>query len=113
VIVGDLVFVAGTVGVDMATHEFPDGIVAQMDLALKNLSEVLAAADCRLEHVVKTTTFITPAAYENDEEADAAEDLYAGAFLAEPKPARSSPMVILPIPEALVSIEAIAVRPTG
>lgn len=110
VVVGDLVFVAGTVGVDMTTRKFPDGIVAQMELALRNLADVLAAAGCGLENVVKTTTFITPAAYADDDEANAAEDLYAEAFTAEPKPARSSPMVALPIPEALVSIEAIAVR---
>lgn len=41
---------------------------------------------------MKATTFITPAAYEDDE-ADAAEDVYRQAFNTEPKPARSSPMV--------------------
>lgn len=110
VAVGDLVFVAGTVGLNMATGQFPVGIVAQMEQALTNLSAVLAAAGCSLSDVVKTTTFITPDAYAVDEEADAAEDAYVRAFPDEPKPARSSPMVELPVPEALVSIEAIALR---
>ena len=111
VAVGDFVFVAGTVGKDMAANTFPVGIVAQMEQAIKNLAEVLAAADCRLDDVVKITTFITPDAYAVDEEADSAEEVYARAFSAEPKPARSSPMVELPVGEALISIEAIAVKP--
>lgn len=111
VAVGNLVFVAGTVGKDMTTGEFPSGIVAQMERALGNLGEVLAAAGCGLDDVVKVTTFITPEAYAIDEEADLAEDVYMRAFSTEPKPARSSPMVALPVPDALISIEAIAVRP--
>ena len=111
VAVGDFVFVAGTPGLDMGTGTFPAGIAAQMERAIKNLGEVLAAADCRLEDVVKTTTYITPEAYAVDEERTAAEEIYARAFSAEPKPARSSPRVIIPVPGALISIEAIAVRP--
>lgn len=89
------------------------GIAAQMEQAIKNIGEVLAAADCRLDDVVKVTTYITPEAYAVDEEAVLAEEIYTRAFSAEPKPARSSPRVALPIPEALISIEAIAVRPTS
>ena len=110
VVVGDLVFVAGTVGLDMTTGTWPVGIEAQMAQARANLAAVLAEAGCTLGDVVKTTTFITPEADAADAEAWAAEDAYARAFAHEPKPARSSPIVALPIPEALVSIEAIAVR---
>ena len=110
VIVGDLVFVAGTVGLDTATGTWPVGIRAQMQQALDNLSAVLAEAGCTLADVVKTTTFITPEADGAGEEAYAAEDVYMQAFAQDPKPARSSPVVALPVPEALVSIEAIAVR---
>lgn len=111
--VGDLVFVAGTVGQDVATGTFPTGIVAQMEQALENLAAVLDAAGCRLCDVVKITTYITPEAYAIDVEADHAEAVYAQAFKVNPKPARSSPMVALPVAEALVSIEAIAVRPNN
>jgi 2-iminobutanoate/2-iminopropanoate deaminase len=93
VVVGDFVFVAGTPGKDVATGTFPAGIVAQMERAITNLAAVLAEADCRLEDVVKITTFITPEAYAVDDEADLAEEVYRRAFSAEPKPARSSPMV--------------------
>ena len=54
--VGDFVFVAGTAGKNMETRTFPAGIAAQMEQAIKNIGEVLAAADCRLDDVVKVTT---------------------------------------------------------
>jgi enamine deaminase RidA (YjgF/YER057c/UK114 family) len=47
----------------MEKGTFPAGIAAQMEQAIKNIGEVLAAADCRLDDVVKVTTYITPEAY--------------------------------------------------
>ena len=105
VVVGNLVFVAGTVGKDMATGTWPAGIQAQMEQALKNLSAILAEAGCTLDDVVKTTTFITPEAV-----GGGGEEVYVRAF-SDPKPARSCPVVALPVRQALVSIEAIAVKP--
>jgi enamine deaminase RidA (YjgF/YER057c/UK114 family) len=78
--VGDFVFVAGTAGKNMETGTFPAGIAAQMEQAIKNIGEVLAAADCRLDEVVKVTTYITPEAYAVDEEAVLAEEIYTRAF---------------------------------
>jgi 2-iminobutanoate/2-iminopropanoate deaminase len=111
VVVGDMVFVAGTVGKDMTTGTWPVGIRAQMEQALANVAAVLAEAGCTMADVVKTTTFITPEADAAGDDADLAEDVYLAAFAHGRKPARSSPVVGLPVPEALVSIEAIAVRP--
>lgn len=68
IVVGNLVFVAGTAGKDLASGTWPAGVVAQMEQALKNLSVILAEAGCSLDDVVKTTTFITPEAYAVDEE---------------------------------------------
>ena len=51
-----------------------------MEQAIKNIGEVLAAADCRLDDVVKVTTYITPEAYAVDEEAVLAEEIYTRAF---------------------------------
>jgi 2-iminobutanoate/2-iminopropanoate deaminase len=103
-VVGNLVFVAGTVGKDMATGTWPVGIQAQMEQALKNLSAILAEAGCTLDDV-KTTTFITPEAL-----GGGGEEVSMRAF-SDPKPARSCPVVALPVRQALVSIEAIAVKP--
>jgi 2-iminobutanoate/2-iminopropanoate deaminase len=105
VVAGNLVFVAGTVGKDMATGTWPEGLAAQAEQALKNLAAVLAEAGCSLDDVVKTTTFLTPAASYAE-----AEEAYTRAFTS-PLPARSAPVVSLPVPEALISIEAIAVKP--
>jgi len=106
VVAGNLVFVSGTVGMDMETGTWPAGIEAQGAAALKNLAAVLAAAGCTLDDVVKTTMFIT-----DPEHATRIADIYARAFPAPP-PARSAPVVSgFPVPEALISIEAIAVRP--
>lgn len=106
VVAGDLVFVSGTVGKDMATGRWPEGIEAQAAQALKNLGAVLAEAGCELDDVVKITLWLTAPS-----QGAAIAEVYAQAF-PTPPPARSAPVVSgFPIPEALISIEAIAVRP--
>lgn len=55
---GDLVWVSGTVGMDDKGH-VPDDVVAQFDLALRNLDSCLRAAGAGPEHVVKVTVFLT------------------------------------------------------
>ena len=105
VIAGNLVFVSGTVGRDVATGEWPADIEAQAEQALRNLEAVLARAGCGLDDVVKTTVWLTDPSH-----GARIADAYARAFPAPP-PARSAPVVSgFPIPEALISIEAIAVR---
>jgi 2-iminobutanoate/2-iminopropanoate deaminase len=108
---GDLVFVAGQPGIDLAASSdpataaaVPGGFEAEWRQAFRNLEAVLNAAGSGLEHVVKTTTFL--ADLENGE---AANRLYAEYFPTDP-PARSSPIVKLPR-GLLISIEAIAVVP--
>lgn len=104
VVAGNLVFVSGTVGRNMATGEWPAGVEAQARQALENLGSVLAAAGCSFSHVVKTTVFMTDPAH-----AALIAKTYGEAF-PSPPPARSAPIVVgFPLPEALISIEAIAV----
>jgi 2-iminobutanoate/2-iminopropanoate deaminase len=106
VMAGNLVFVSGTVGRNMATGSWPASVEAQAEEALKNLAAVLAASDCGLDDVVKTTVFLTDPSH-----GAKIADAYGRAF-PNPPPARSAPVVTgFPIPEALISIEAIAVRP--
>ena len=105
VVAGNLVFVSGTVGRDMATGEWPDSVEEQAEQALANLAAVIAEAGSGLAQVVKTTVFLTDPGHGSRIAA-----AYARAFPAPP-PARSAPVVSgFPIPEALISIEAIAVR---
>ena len=105
VVAGDLIFISGTVGRNMTTGAWPETVEAQAHEALKNLEAVLAEAGCGLDDVVKTTVFLTNASH-----ATRIAEAYGRAFPAPP-PARSAPVVSgFPIPEALISIEAIASR---
>ncbi len=108
---GDLVFVAGQPGIDLGASSdpatataVPGGFETEWRQAFRNLEAVLKAAGSGLEHVVKTTTFLTDL-----ENGEAANRLYAEYFPTNP-PARSSPIVKLPR-GLLISIEAIAVVP--
>jgi 2-iminobutanoate/2-iminopropanoate deaminase len=105
VIAGDLVFVSGTVGQDMKTGRWPAGVEAQCEEALKNLAAILHEAGAGLDDVVKTTVWLIDAS-----DGVRIAQTYANAFAAPP-PARSAPVVQgFPIAEALISIEAIALR---
>src|SRR5579859_1315538 len=49
---GDTVYLSGQIGLDPATMQLVDGIEAQIDRVLRNLSAVAAAAGLGLEHAV-------------------------------------------------------------
>ncbi len=109
--VGNLLFVAGQPGMDLGPSSdpatakaVPGGFEAECRQAFRNLEAVLKAAGSGLEHVVKTTTFLTDL-----ENREVAGRLYAEHFPTDP-PARSSPIVMLPA-GLRFSIEAIAVIP--
>ena len=100
--VGDFVFTAGQIGIDPATGKLREGLEAQTRQILDNLQAVLEAAGSGLEHVVKTTIFLTDIA-----DFAAVNAVYATAFPERP-PARSTIQVAaLPL-GALVEIEAVA-----
>jgi 2-iminobutanoate/2-iminopropanoate deaminase len=99
---GDLLFVSGQAGLDPHTG-VPAGesFEAQARQAFQNLSAVLRASGSSLEHVAKTTIFLT-----NATDFPALNELYAEFFPTNP-PARSAPIVQLPR-GLLISIECIA-----
>jgi 2-iminobutanoate/2-iminopropanoate deaminase len=102
-IVGNLLFVSGQAGLVPETGEVAgSGFEAQARQAFENLRAVLAAANCSMEDVVKTTCWVADAA--SFEEFN---ELYAEFFPIEP-PTRSTPIVALP-KGLLFSIECIAV----
>jgi enamine deaminase RidA (YjgF/YER057c/UK114 family) len=55
---GRTLFIAGQWGSD-AAGEFPDGLVAQTEQALKNIAGVLAAAGATPDRVVRLTWYMT------------------------------------------------------
>jgi 2-iminobutanoate/2-iminopropanoate deaminase len=56
---GELVVLAGQVGIDPATGTAPEGVAAQTRQALANLDAVLRAAGGSLQSLIKTTCFLT------------------------------------------------------
>lgn len=103
---GPFVFVSGQLPVDPATGEIPDGAAAQAERAFANVRAILAAAGLGLEHVAKTTVFLSDLA-----DFAAVNEVYARAFVA-PFPARSCVQAAALPRGARLEVEAIAVRPS-
>ena len=104
---GPFVFVSGQLPVDPATGEIPDDAAAQAERAFANVRAILAAAGLGLEHVAKTTVFLSDLA----DFAAVNEVVYARAFVA-PFPARSCVQAAALPRGARLEVEAIAVRPS-
>ena len=105
IIGGDLVFASGQIALDPQSGQLVGSDVRdQTRRALQNLGEVLLAARSDLALVVKTTVFLTSMANFN-----AMNEVYAEFFPGEP-PARST-IAVAELPRnALVEVEAIAIR---
>src|SRR6478735_1490814 len=102
IVAGGFVFCSGTAGIDPVTGEIPDGIEAQTELALRNVSATLEAAGSSMADLVKTTIF-----YADVADFAALNAVYAR-HMPDPPPARSAPGNVDLPRGLLVSIEAIA-----
>ena len=100
---GNLVFTAGQAGRNRDTGQMGD-IGEQADWALRNISNILAAAGASMADVVKTTVYLregTPTGPLNEQWTE---------HFGEPLPARSSVFVArLKNPEMLIEVEAVAI----
>ncbi|WP_298672783.1 RidA family protein [uncultured Sphingomonas sp.] len=99
-----LIFVSGQLPRGADGGIVPGGIEAQARRALENLSGVLDSAGASLSDVVKTTVWIT------DPAAMAQFNAIYETFFSAPYPARSTVVSGLVAPDALLEIEAVAVR---
>jgi 2-iminobutanoate/2-iminopropanoate deaminase len=100
---GELLFCAGQIPLDPATGQLvPGGIREQTARVLDNIKAVLASQGIGLEHVVKTTVFMT-----NLADFAAMNEVYAKSFPANP-PARSTVQVTALPKGAQVEIEVVA-----
>ena len=102
---GRFLFLSGQVGAEPSDGVLAEGVAAQADRALRNISAVLAEAGSGLEHVVKTTIFLTDIG-----DFSAVNEVYAG-YLSPPFPARSTVAVAALPKNALVEIEMLALLP--
>jgi len=102
---GHLLFTSGQIPIDPATGELRNGDIASAARqVLENLRAVLVAGGADLSTVVKTTAFL-----KDMRDFPAFNAAYAE-FFQEPFPARSCVQVAALPKEALVEIEAVAVR---
>jgi len=102
---GDLLFLAGSVGVDAADNLVPGGIQAQTRKAIENIETVLKADGMGLENVVSTKVYLSDSRLYGD-----MNIAYGEAFRDKP-PARATLEADLALEGSLIEIQAIAVRP--
>jgi 2-iminobutanoate/2-iminopropanoate deaminase len=100
----DLLFLSGQIALDPASGQLTAGdIREQTERVLKNLQEVLEAADSALERVVKTTVYL-----KDMNDFPAMNEVYGRFFTADP-PARSTVEVARLPRDARVEIDVIAI----
>jgi len=103
---GNFLFIAGQVGVDFTNGKLKgDSIKEQTEQALTNMTDILKAAGSSMEHVVKTTVFIS-----DFKDFDEMNKVYAR-FFPTNQPARSTVQVVL-YDRFKVEIEATAIIPS-
>jgi 2-iminobutanoate/2-iminopropanoate deaminase len=106
IIAGGFVFCSGTTGIDPETGQVPEGIEAQTEQALRNISAILEEAGASMADLVKTTIF-----YADVDDFARLNEVYSR-FMPDPPPARSAPANVTLPRGLLVSIEAIALLPS-
>jgi len=100
---GGFLFVSGQIPINPADGSIPDGITAQTEQVLKNVSAILAADNLTLKDVIKTTVFLHHMDDRND-----MNEVYAK-FFPPPYPPRSTIEVSALPRDALVEIECVAI----
>ena len=104
IIVGDLVFTSGQIGIDPKTGQMVEGgFEAQLEQVFRNLTAVLEASGSSIDHVVKATVFLADM---NDY--NTMNELYRKKFKSDP-PARSTVQVARLPRDARIEIEVVAV----
>ena len=103
IVAGDLVFVAGQLGLKPGDTAVEGDIATQTEQALRNLAAILAAAGSSLDNLVKTSVFLQDLG-----DFAAMNEVYAR-HVGDRPPARSTFQVAKLPSGALVEIEAVAV----
>jgi len=105
IVVDEVVFCSGQIGLDPTTGEVvAGGVEAEAERALRNLAAVLDAAGVSLDDVVKTTIFLADMA-----DFTAVNAVYAR-HMPDPPPARST-FAVAALPRgARIEVEAVAIR---
>lgn len=102
--IGNLVFTSGQLPINMETGNMETEIKAATNASLENVKAILEEAGLTMSDIVKTTVFIS-----DMENFGQMNEVYA-TFFGESAPARSCVQVARLPKDALVEIEAVAVR---
>ncbi|GAA8294171.1 RidA family protein [Helicobacter pylori] len=101
----DLVFVSGQLGIDVSTGEFKGAdIHSQTTQSMENIKAILKEAGLGMDSVVKTTILL-----KSLDDFSVVNGIY-GSYFTEPYPARATFQVAKLPKDALVEIEAIAIK---
>ncbi|ADO07172.1 RidA family protein [Helicobacter pylori] len=101
----DLVFVSGQLGIDVSTGEFKGAdIHSQTTQSMENIKAILKEAGLGMDSVVKTTILL-----KSLDDFSVVNEIY-GSYFKEPYPARATFQVAKLPKDALVEIEAIAIK---
>ncbi|PUD66695.1 reactive intermediate/imine deaminase [Helicobacter pylori] len=101
----DLVFVSGQLGIDASTGEFKGAdIHSQTTQSMENIKAILKEAGLGMDSVVKTTILL-----KSLDDFAVVNRIY-GSYFTEPYPARATFQVAKLPKDALVEIEAIAIK---
>jgi 2-iminobutanoate/2-iminopropanoate deaminase len=104
--VGDVVYLAGQIGMDPASGKLVDGgIEAQTRQTLDNLGAVLKEAGLDYDNVVRATVFLSDLSH-----FQAMNGIYKEYFKSDHPPARSTVQVVAIPRGALVEIDLIAMK---
>ena len=100
-----LIITSGQLPIDPATGAFPEGIQAQTRQSLTNVKAILTEAGTDMDHVLKTTVFLS-----DMNKFGAMNEVYATFFTEGSYPSRSAVEVARLPKDALVEIEVIAAK---
>ncbi|TPH65831.1 RidA family protein [Helicobacter pylori] len=101
----DLVFVSGQLGIDASTGAFKGAdIHSQTTQSMENIKAILKEAGLGMDSVVKTTILL-----KSLDDFAVVNEIY-GSYFKEPYPARATFQVAKLPKDALVEIEAIAIK---
>ncbi|GHP46699.1 RidA family protein [Helicobacter pylori] len=101
----DLVFISGQLGIDASTGEFKGtDIHSQTAQSMENIKAILKEAGLGMDSVVKTTILL-----KSLDDFSVVNEIY-GSYFKEPYPARATFQVAKLPKDALVEIEAIAIK---
>ena len=107
VIVGDAIYVSGTVGVDFATGQMPDDAADQTSVALNTIETALGEAGSGLHDIVRVKVFAP------DPEDVGVISAVLKQRVGFTRPANTTVCAPLAVPGARVEIEVDAIRGSG